>query len=196
MSEVSNHFVARWQGVCCRAAVLLLFGLPLLASVPTAVAQGGAVPVPVSEQRFAAHIAEASQRFRIPDAVLDAESAHDTVAVSSAGAMGLMQIMPDTWAELRIQHRLGEDPYDPRDNIFAGTAYLRQMLDCYGSIGDVLPAYNADPGRYDVANGRPLPVGTRAYISKLAPILGGEPLPERTERPPPDRPIGGKRRCS
>lgn len=187
MSEVSNHFAARWQGVCCHAAILLLSGLPLVASMPTALAQGGAVPVLVPEQRFATHIAEASQRFGIPKAwiwaVLDAESAHDIGAVSSAGAMGLMQIMPDTWAELRIQHRLGEDPYDPRDSILAGTAYLRQMLDRYGSVSAMLAAYNAGPGRYDeyVATGRPLPAETRAYVAKLAPILGGEPLPERSE---------------
>lgn len=191
MSEVSNHFVARWQGVCCRAAVLLLSGMPLLASVPAAVAQGGAVPVLASEQRFATHIAEASQRFGIPEAwiraVLEAESAHDTGAVSPAGAMGLMQIMPDTWAELRIQHRLAEDPYDPRDNILAGTAYLRQMLDRYGSVSAMLAAYNAGPGRYDeyVATGRPLPAETRAYVAKLAPLLGGTPLPEMTETTTP-----------
>ena len=98
-----------------------------------------------------------------------------------------MQILPDTWAELRIQHRLGDDPYDPRDNILAGTAYLRQMLDRYGSIGAMLAAYNAGPGRYDeyVATGRPLPAETRAYVSKLAPILDGEPLPERNETTTP-----------
>jgi hypothetical protein len=193
MFRNSKSFAARWHRIGRRAAILLLSGLPLLASVPTAVAQGGPVPVPVSEQRFAAHIAEASQRFRIPEAwiraVLVAESAQDISAVSSAGARGLMQIMPDTWAELRIQHRLGDDPYDPRDNILAGTAYLRQMLDRYRSIGAMLAAYNAGPGRYDeyVATGRPLPAETRAYVSKLAPILGGEPLPEttRTTTPPP-----------
>lgn len=191
MSWIANQVAARWHGISLRAAILLLSGLPLLASVPTAVAQGGAVPVLVSEQRFATHIAEASQRFGIPEAwiraVLDAESAHDTGAVSSAGAMGLVQIMPDTWAELRIQHRLGTDPYDPRDNILAGTAYLRQMLDRYDSVSAMLAAYNAGPGRYDeyVATGRALPAETRAYVAKLAPLLGGTPLPEGTETTTP-----------
>lgn len=191
MSRNSKRFAARWRGIGRRAAVLLLSGLPLIASAPAAVAQGGPAAVVVSEQRFATHIAEASQRFGMPAAwiraVLDAESAHDTGAVSSAGAMGLMQVMPDTWAELRIQHRFGADPYDPRDNIFAGTAYLRQMLDRYGSIGAMLAAYNAGPGRYDeyVATGRPLPAETRAYVAKLAPILGGKPLPERTQTTSP-----------
>ncbi|MDB5725449.1 MAG: Lytic transglycosylase, catalytic [Novosphingobium sp.] len=191
MSRNSKSFAARWHGIGRRAAVLVLSGLPLIASAPAAVEQGGPAAVVVSEQRFATHIAEASQRFGIPAAwiraVLDAESAHDTGAVSSAGAMGLMQIMPDTWAELRIQHRLGEDPYDPRDNILAGTAYLRQMLDRYGSVSAMLAAYNAGPGRYHeyVATGRPLPAETRAYVAKLAPILGGEPLPQRTDTTTP-----------
>lgn len=191
MSRNGKRFAARWHAIGRRAAILLLLGLQLFASAPAAVAQGGQVPALVSEQRFATHIAEASQRFGIPEAwiraVLVTESAQDTGAVSSAGAIGLMQIMPDTWAELRIQHRLGADPYDPRDNILAGTAYLRQMLDRYGSIGAMLAAYNAGPGRYDeyVATGRPLPAETRAYVSKLAPILGGEPLPESTETSTP-----------
>lgn len=186
MSWICNHVAGRWHGISLCAAMLLLSGLPLLASATAAMAQSGPVAVVVSEQRFAAHIAEASQRFGIPEAwiraVLSAESAHGIGAISSAGAMGLMQVMPDTWAELRIQHRLGEDPYDPRDNILAGTAYLRQMLDRYGSIGAMLAAYNAGPGRYDeyVATDRPLPAETRAYVAKLAPTLGGEPLPGRT----------------
>lgn len=191
MARNSKRFAVRWHGIGRRAAILVLSGLPLIASAPAAVAQAAPVPVPVSEQRFDTHIAEASKRFDIPEAwiraVLAAESAQDIGAVSSAGAMGLMQIMPDTWAELRIQHRLGADPYDPRDNILAGTAYLRQMLHRYGSIGAMLAAYNAGPGRYDeyVATGRPLPAETRAYVAKLAPILGGEPLPERSETTTP-----------
>ena len=188
---MSRNSAARWHSIGRRAVNLLLSGLPLLASMPTAVAQGGPAAVVVSEQRFATHIAEASQRFHIPEvwirAVLDAESAHDIGAVSPTGAMGLMQVMPGTWAELRTEHRLGEDPYDPRDNILAGTAYLRQMLDRYGNVSAMLAAYNAGPGRYDeyVATGRPLPAETRAYVAKLAPILGGEPLPRGTEATAP-----------
>ncbi len=101
------------------------------------------------------------------------ESAGNVRAVSSAGAMGLMQIMPATWAELRIRHRLGADPFDPRDNILAGAAYLREMHDRYGSPG-FLAAYNAGPGRYEeYLAGRPLPAETRAYVAMLAPIVGG-----------------------
>ena len=108
--------------------------------------------------------------------MLRAESAGDVRAVSSAGAMGLMQVMPDTWAGLRVRYQLGRDPYDPRDNILAGTAYLREMWDRYGDVAAMLAAYNAGPARYDEhrAKGRPLPAETRAYVASLAPVLRGE----------------------
>ena len=54
---------------------------------------------------------------------------------SSAGAMGLMQVMPETYDELHDRYSLGDDPFDPHDNILAGTAYLREMYDIYGSPG-------------------------------------------------------------
>ncbi|WP_346732322.1 lytic transglycosylase domain-containing protein [Bradyrhizobium sp. 193] len=90
--------------------------------------------------RFAAFVDEASERFSVPvnwiGSVINIESAGDAHARSPKGAMGLMQIMPSTWAELRERHNLGRDPYDPRDNVLAGTAYLRELLDRYGG-----PAY-------------------------------------------------------
>jgi hypothetical protein len=112
-------------------------------------------------------------------------------AVSSAGAMGLMQVMPDTWAGLSTRHGLGRDPYDPRDNILAGTAYLREMWDRYGNVAAMLAAYNAGPGRYDehLTTGRVLPAETRAYIATLAPLLGGAAGPDvsaTVPSPPPD----------
>jgi hypothetical protein len=84
-----------------------------------------------------------------------------------------MQVMPNTYAELRARHRLGADPCNPHDNILAGVAYLREMLDRYGSPG-FLAAYNAGPVRYDehLMNGRPLPVETQDYVAKLAPMIG------------------------
>ena len=177
-------------------AVLLLAGaLSVCIGSGVAVAQSASVERPVAAHPYAAHIAEASQRFGIPEhwivAVLRAESAGDVRAISSAGAMGLMQVMPVTWAELRDRYGLGRDPYDPRDNILAGTAYLREMFDRYGNVAAMLAAYNAGPGRYDeyLATGRTLPAETRAYIAALAPILGGaaatEP-PSSAPPPPPD----------
>lgn len=139
------------------------------------------VPVAVSAQTldtpYAAEVAEAARRFDIPAtwirAVMGAESAGDPGVVSSAGAMGLMQIMPDTWADLRLRHHLGRDPYDPRDNILAGAAYLRELHDRYGSPG-FLAAYNAGPDRYEASlAGRPLPSETRAYVASVVPIIAG-----------------------
>lgn len=104
------------------------------------------------------------------------ESDGEVSAISSACAMGVMQIIRATWAELRVRHRLGGNPYDPRDNILAGAAYLREMHDRYGSPG-FLAAYNAGPGRYEEClAGRPLPAETRAYVATLAPIVGGGEL--------------------
>ncbi len=104
------------------------------------------------------------------------ESGGNVRVVSPKGAMGLMQIMPETWAELRVRHRLGSDVFDPRDNILAGAAYLRELFDRYGSPG-FLAAYNAGPGRYEEhLAGHPLPVETRAYVAKLRPIFGGGEL--------------------
>lgn len=108
--------------------------------------------------------------------MLRAESAGDLRAVSPAGAIGLMQVMPETWAELRARYDLGRDPYDPHDNILAGTAYLREMWERYGDVAAMLAAYNAGPARYDQhhATGRPLPAETRAYVASLVPALSGE----------------------
>ncbi|MEM9763210.1 MAG: lytic transglycosylase domain-containing protein [Pseudomonadota bacterium] len=123
------------------------------------------------------HISEAAQRFRIPErwirAVMQAESAGNARAVSSAGAMGLMQIMPGTWAELRAAYGFGPDPFDRRENILAGTAYLRQMYDQFGAPG-FLAAYNAGPGRYaeHLRTGRTLPRETRRYVAALSQELG------------------------
>lgn len=145
-----------------------------------AIAQSAPIVRATTADPHAAHISEASRRFGIPErwirAVLRTESAGDARAISSAGALGLMQVMPNTWTELRVRHRLGHNPYDPHDNILAGTAYLREMWDRYGDVTAMLAAYNAGPARYDEhrAKGRPLPAETRAYIALLAPVLRGE----------------------
>ncbi|MBU3031706.1 lytic transglycosylase domain-containing protein [Paracoccus marinaquae] len=164
-----------------RILFLLLSGLFLAtATTPPVLAQATAPVRAAAAHPHGAHIEEASQRFGIPAtwiaAVMQVESAGDLRAISSAGAMGLMQVMPDTWAELRIRHALGRDSYDPRDNILAGTAYLREMWDRYGNVAAMLAAYNAGPGRYDeyLSIARPLPAETRAYVAALTPILLGE----------------------
>ena len=123
-------------------------------------------------------ISEAALRFNVPEAwiraVMQAESGGRTMRnnrpiTSRTGAMGLMQVMPGTYEELRRTHALGSDPYDPRDNILAGTAYLRAMYDRYGYPG-LFAAYNAGPERYDayLQHGRALPPETRAYLAAIA----------------------------
>lgn len=168
--------------VARRSALLLLSGLLSITALPAAaIAQSAPIERAAIADPYAVIIAEASRRFGIPDgwirAVMRVESHGDVRALSPAGAMGLMQIMPATWAELRIRHRLGGDPYDARDNIIGGAAYLREMHDRYGSPG-FLAAYNAGPGRYEeyLATGRALPAETRAYVAALAPFVGGEDL--------------------
>ncbi len=127
--------------------------------------------------RWQPHIAEASRKYDVPEiwirAVMRAESAGCTSKEghpirSSAGAMGLMQLMPTTWAELRRQHGLGEDPDDPRNNVLAGTAYLRELADRFGAPG-AFAAYNAGPARYEqYLLGRPLPPETSRYLAQVS----------------------------
>lgn len=143
-----------------------------------ALALFAATPVEAqSVDRWRPYIAEASTRFGVPvewiERVMRAESGGRTTLegrpiTSRAGAMGLMQLMPGTWADMRVQLGLGHDPHAPRDNILAGTYYLRLMYDRFGYPG-LFGAYNAGPARYAafVSNGRTLPAETRAYIRKL-----------------------------
>lgn len=164
-----------------RMALLLLAGLSVASVMPTiTLAQNASIARPSARDPHAAYIAEAAARFRLPIAwirtVMRAESAGDPRATSPKGAIGLMQIMPETWAGLRARHRLGADPYDPHDNIIAGAAYIRELFDRYGSPGWIA-AYNAGPGRYeDSLEGRPLPAETRAYVAIVAPsVSSGDP---------------------
>lgn len=135
-----------------------------------------------SVDRWSGHIAAASARFGLPEPwirrVIEAESAGRTMLngrpiTSRAGAMGLMQLMPGTWREMRATYGLGADPHDPRDNILAGTAYLRLMYDRFGYPG-LFAAYNAGPARYagHLASGRRLPSETIAYVAAVS----GAPL--------------------
>ena len=170
------------QPAAVLAAVLLLS----LTGAGVCFAQVGPLAVEQSKREpavglFADFVAEAAQRFSLPilwiNAVMGQESGDDVLAISGKGAMGLMQIMPDTWEELRSRHGLGLDPFDPRDNILAGAAYLREMYDRYGSPG-FLAAYNAGPKRYEeyLTIARELPVETQLYVANLVPIIGGRTI--------------------
>jgi soluble lytic murein transglycosylase-like protein len=133
-------------------------------------------PAVVMAQPWSAAVTEASVRVGIPaawiEAVIRLESGGDPRAISPKGAMGLMQLMPQTWRELHDELGLGPDPFEPRDNVLAGATYLRRLYDRYGSPG-FLAAYNAGPGRLDgyVLHGRALPVDTRRYVAALSPAI-------------------------
>jgi hypothetical protein len=173
----------------------------LLALLAACASQGPRISAAQEAARYAAHargnyrapgpagdpwgpyIREASTRFDVPDiwirSVMRVESGgneyrNGELITSSAGAMGLMQVMPETYDDLRGRYGLGDDPFDPHDNILAGTAYLREMYDIYGSPG-FLAAYNAGPHRLDdyLSNNRPLPDETRHYVAMIGPNIVG-----------------------
>ncbi len=140
-----------------------------------------------SNDPWGPYIVEAAGRFDVPEAwvrgVIRAESGgrlyeNGQLITSAPGAMGLMQVMPQTYDELRVRYSLGDDPYDPHANILAGTAYIRELYDVYGSPG-FLAAYNAGPRRLDeyLTRNRGLPDETRHYVAKIAPgIMGIDPM--------------------
>ena len=139
-------------------------------------------------------IAEAPARCGVPEAwiarVMRAESGGRTTLRgapirSSKGAMGLMQLMPGTWTELRRDLGLGSDPHDPRDNIVAGACYLRRMHDRFGYPG-LFAAYNAGPGRYAawLAGRSRLPGETVSYLAQVSGGVPGAPAVVPDRAPP------------
>ena len=104
-----------------------------------------------------------NRRARSRAGVMLQESGFRPCAVSTAGAAGLMQIMPETADDLGLQ-----DPFDPAANVDAGARYLKQMLDRYhGNTALALAAYNAGPGRTDKSNGIPQIAETVGYVSRI-----------------------------
>ena len=130
------------------------------------------------------YIVEAAHRYDVPERwireVMHVESgAHEynasgTLTTSPVGAMGLMQIMPETYDEVRAQYNLGDDAFDPHNNILAGAAYIRQMYDAFGTPG-FLAAYNGGPARLEdyLVHNRPLPTETRRYVAMIGPYIQG-----------------------
>ena len=167
-------------GLAARAALFVPLGSAPACASATPVSRGdGHDAVAVWQPDIAA----AARRFDVPEAwiaaVMRAESGGQATMDgepirSPAGAMGLMQMMPQTYAALRARYGLGADPYAPRDNILAGAAYLRELLDRYG-VPWFLAAYNAGPARLDafLHTGRVLPAETQRYLAALAPQIGG-----------------------
>jgi hypothetical protein len=127
-------------------------------------------------------IAEASSKYSVPQswirAVMQAESGGRTMLAenqpitSTAGAMGLMQLMPQTYRDMRLQNGLGSDPYDPHDNIMAGTAYLRFLRSKY-PYPTMFAAYNDGPGNLEarLVGGGLLPNETELYVARVTNTL-------------------------
>jgi hypothetical protein len=140
-------------------------------------------PVFCGTERWQSLIQEAADRTGVPGtwihAVMHVESGGCTVQngkpiTSAAGAMGLMQLMPPTWIQMRTQLHLGVDPYDPHDNILAGAEMLRELFESYGSPG-FLVAYHAGGKRFEEyeQRGVSLPESTLEYVSRVQSLVGG-----------------------
>lgn len=148
-------------------------------------ARGNYSPPGPASDPWGPYVREAAAKFDVPDRwireVMRQESGghlfnrNGQLITSGAGAMGLMQVMPATYDEIRGRYpELGDDPFDPHNNILAGTAYIREMFDIYGSPG-FLAAYNAGPGRMDdyLTRNRTLPEETRRYVANIGPRIAG-----------------------
>ncbi|WFU25465.1 lytic transglycosylase domain-containing protein [Bradyrhizobium sp. CB1717] len=180
---VSSTTPRRDGGATATLAVLLLSSLLVIGgSKPAVSAEKAPARGQPANDRYVTFVTEAAQRFGIPTAwiraVMRIESNGDRRAVSPKGALGLMQLMPKTWADMRARHGLGRNPFDPHDNILAGAAFLRELHDRYGSPG-FLAAYNAGPGRYEEFRDRhrPLPAETVAYVRAIVPFVDAEEAP-------------------
>jgi Transglycosylase SLT domain len=167
--------------------------LHMAVPVPVRVIDASQLPQPVFNpedgmsasqlmQRWEPIIGDAAKRFQIPAAwirnVMRSESGGRTVLngqpiTSDRGALGLMQVEPGTYAEMAMQYRLGGDPFDPHDNIYAGTAYLRWLHGKYG-FPAMFAAYNTGPGNLEdhLFHGAPLPAETRIYVAGITRALG------------------------
>ena len=157
-------------------------------AAPAMVAEADAECEPIPKDQIEPMVEEIAQREGLTPqllrAVIEKESSYLPCAVSSAGAEGLMQLMPDTASGLGV-----DDPFDPRQNVDGGARYLRQMLDRYGGnllLG--LAAYNAGPGRADNAGAFPLPAETTSYVSDILRKLGATGSLNLTSLDPPAGP--------
>jgi len=135
-------------------------------------------------RRWNGEIAAAARRFNIPEiwvrAVMHVESGGRTMMAenqpirSSAGAMGLMQLMPQTYEDMRAQYGLGPNPDNPHDNVVAGTAYLKWLRGKYG-YPQMFAAYNDGPGHLDqrLKSAGLLPLETRNYLVRVTGMVSG-----------------------
>ena len=119
-----------------------------------------------NQQRFSEEIAKAAKKYKVDSAlihaIISAESAFNPNAVSPAGAIGLMQVLPETAAEYGVS-----DLFDPITNINVGTRHLKRLLTKYKNISHALAAYNAGEGRVNRYR-RAVPyLETRKYVVRV-----------------------------
>ena len=157
---------------------------PVAPKGPSAFAQEEAMSLHDLMARWDPLIKIASKRFKVSEAwiraVMRMESGGRTMLAegkpitSTAGAMGVMQVMPETWATMRAMYGLGSDPYDPGDNILAGTAYLGILYRAYG-YPQMFAAYNDGPKMLEAHNAgtHAWPVETVNYVAGITAILSG-----------------------
>jgi hypothetical protein len=134
--------------------------------------------------RWNPFVAEASRRFGLSAdwirAVMRVESGgrttlDDKPITSHAGAVGIMQMMPQTYRAMSAEYRLGANPFNPHDNVIAATAYLRTLYKKYG-FPNMFAAYNGGPGKLQdhLETGAPLPKETQNYVASITHILGAK----------------------
>ncbi len=189
----AGTFLPQLRGIACLSGLALLSACashapPMTATQEAATyvarAKPSYAPPGPSSDPWGPYITEAANRFDVPESwireVMRVESGGQEYAgggvliTSPVGAMGLMQLMPETYDEVRARYGLGDDAFDPHNNILAGTAYLREMYDAFGSPG-FLAAYNGGPARLEdyLTHNRSLPAETRRYVAMIAPRIQG-----------------------
>jgi len=196
----TNRLGAALRGLTCLSGLALLSACASHAPSPTASvpvmnpvdeaalykarARANYTPPGPPSDPWGPYISEASARFDVPPTwireVMQVEShgyqfrPTGELTTSPVGAMGLMQLMPETYDDMRARYGLGTDAYEPHDNILAGTAYLREMYDAFGTPG-FLAAYNAGPNRLQayLSNHGPLPDETRRYVKIIGSRIAG-----------------------
>ncbi len=197
--NANGSAMTRWRlavrGMACLAAASALSACAGNSSAPMTATQEAATyqaraktsyaPPGSASDPWGPYVAEASRKYDVPERwireVMRVEShnheftASGALITSPVGAMGLMQLMPRTYDEVRARYGLGDDAFDPHNNILAGTAYIREMYNSFGSPG-FLAAYNGGPARLEdyLTHGRSLPTETRRYVALIAPYIQGE----------------------
>lgn len=161
---------------------------PAPPAVDASVEEEAADCLPLSALDAETMVREAAQRHALDRdllfSVIERESAFKPCATSAKGAMGLMQLMPETAEQFKVP-----DPYNPKQNVEAGAKFLKELLTRYdGKFELALAAYNAGPGRVDEAKGIPQIAETKQYVAAIMDRYRKRKLPNPTATGPPDSP--------